>query len=136
MFKVCTTCNTEKPVTEFRKDKRRLDGLQSWCKTCARAHHKSAYTTKYGERVKAKTNSRMAVARDWVLEYKTSRGCLKCGETSGCCLDFHHTDPEQKDFELGGALSRSLAKIQQEVEKCVVLCKNCHTKVHAGELHL
>lgn len=132
MYKICTTCKAEKLSTEFRKDTRRLDGLQSWCKVCARTHHKSAYATKYGESVKTKTNARMDIARQWIQEYKTRNKCLVCSEDASCCLDLHHLDPSEKEFHIGAALSRSLEKIQEEVKKCVVLCKNCHTKVHAG----
>jgi hypothetical protein len=136
MFKVCTTCRKEKALTDFRKDSRRLDGLQSWCKQCAREHHKSAYTSKYGDSAKVATNVRMNKAKEWLLEYKRSRGCCSCPEQSVHCLTFHHIDPREKDFTLGASLSRSLSKIQQEVSKCVVVCRNCHAKIHAGEIEL
>lgn len=59
-------------------------------------------------------------------------GCLICGY-SRCvrALTFHHLDPEQKDFSLGG---KCLAweTIKAELDKCVLLCGNCHDEVHDG----
>lgn len=59
----------------------------------------------------------------------------------GCCqickynrapevLDFHHIDPMSKDFEISAATSWKRAL--PELQKCVLLCSNCHREVHAG----
>ena len=45
---------------------------------------------------------------------------------------FHHLDPELKDFGISGNANRSWDKIQVELDKCVLLCANCHSEVHAG----
>jgi hypothetical protein len=50
-------------------------------------------------------------------------------------LIFHHLDPSHKDFTIGGK-SKSWNKIQSELDKCVLLCANCHAEVHAGLLVL
>jgi hypothetical protein len=66
-----------------------------------------------------------------------SGGCLFCGEKELVCLDLHHLNPSEKDFELSGSgLMRTEADIIAEVAKCVVLCANCHRKLHAGILSL
>lgn len=52
-------------------------------------------------------------------------------------LEFHHINPEEKEFQLSGsALSRSLASQIQEIQKCTLLCANCHRGVHCGYLDL
>lgn len=43
--------------------------------------------------------------------------------------DFHHLDPNQKDFSIGKQ-SKSFAVIRSELDKCVLLCSNCHRKRH------
>lgn len=58
--------------------------------------------------------------------------CVLCGEDCACCLEFHHRDPNEKDFTVTMHLSSGFAKIKAEIDKCVVLCANCHKKVHAG----
>ncbi len=48
-------------------------------------------------------------------------------------LDFHHRDPKKKDFGLAvKGLTRSWEKIQKEIDKCVLVCANCHREIHAG----
>jgi phage terminase large subunit-like protein len=67
--------------------------------------------------------------RKWVREYKKSHPCVKCGESDPCCLDFHHFEDNKEaniaDLMKNGA---SIERIQAEIEKCIVLCANCHRK--------
>ncbi len=60
--------------------------------------------------------------------------CQICGyKASIYALIFHHVDPKKKDFGLSDrGLTRSWEKIKKEVEKCVLLCANCHAEVHEG----
>lgn len=66
-------------------------------------------------------------------EYKIKNGCSRCSEKDPICLDFHHLDPAFKEIEVGNACRRgwSLEKIFKEIEKCILLCANCHRKEHA-----
>lgn len=59
--------------------------------------------------------------------------CQSCGYT-GCddVFDFHHRDPSQKDFQIGGS-TKGWQKIREELDKCDLLCANCHREHHAGE---
>jgi 5-methylcytosine-specific restriction endonuclease McrA len=66
----------------------------------------------------------------------------------GCCqicgykrcieaLEFHHLDPTQKDFGISHkGYTRRWETVKEEVEKCILLCANCHREVHAGKLQL
>ena len=70
----------------------------------------------------------------WFIEYKSELSCEKCGEKKVACLDFHHINGKNKDFNLGQVKSWGWGKekIRKELSKCVVLCANCHRKIHAG----
>ena len=61
--------------------------------------------------------------------------CLCCGlEYDGknaCVFDFHHRDPDEKEFGLN--CDFSLGRLLTEVEKCDILCGNCHRTLHADE---
>lgn len=59
--------------------------------------------------------------------------CQSCGYM-GCddVSDFHHRDPNQKDFQIGGS-TKGWEKIQSELDKFDLLCANCHRKHHADE---
>ena len=62
--------------------------------------------------------------------------CVLCGEDEYFALDFHHLDPSTKDIEIVKLRKSSFERLKKEVEKCAVLCANCHRKVHAGILTL
>lgn len=48
-------------------------------------------------------------------------------------MDLHHVDPSTKDQDVSKMLkSRGYKKIQQELNKCVVICAICHRLLHAG----
>src|SRR2546425_4524317 len=51
-----------------------------------------------------------------------------CGEWRSECLQFHHRDPKQKEFNVGESIRNgvSLEKLKSEIAKCDVLCANCH----------
>ncbi|MDB5098577.1 MAG: hypothetical protein JWM80_2998 [Cyanobacteria bacterium RYN_339] len=60
-------------------------------------------------------------------------GCCQLCGYSRCisALHFHHRDPNLKDFTFAN-YSRRWERLRAEIEKCVLLCGNCHCEVHAG----
>jgi len=62
--------------------------------------------------------------------------CQFCGyDRCAGALEFHHLDPNGKDFGLGqNGLTRSWERTKRELEKCVLICSNCHKEIHAGLL--
>ena len=57
--------------------------------------------------------------------------CSMCGFDDGACLDFHHCDPTQKETSIIRQATKSKEKMIEELNKCVVVCANCHRKAHA-----
>ena len=136
MKKICTTCHTEKDMAEFRKDRTQKDGYQPRCKLCVRARSAELYSSTYKATVRERDAAIRAANAAKLLEYKQTHPCVCCGESEAVCLDFHHTDPSTKEFGIACGLQRSWAKILKEIKKCVVVCANCHRKVHAELLNL
>ena len=70
--------------------------------------------------------------RDWICNLKKVSKCLRCGDNRFYCLDFHHRIPSEKDFSISHAISGKYGhdRILEEIKKCIVLCKNCHSEVH------
>lgn len=64
--------------------------------------------------------------------------CILCNfDAFPEALEFHHVNPEEKEFKLSGSsLSRSLESQIEEIKKCALLCANCHRGVHCGRLDL
>jgi hypothetical protein len=56
--------------------------------------------------------------------------CLKCGEARTRCICFHHVDPSKKEFTIAQLRKSNLKTIQNEIDKCVCLCLNCHHEFH------
>lgn len=65
------------------------------------------------------------------VEYKGGK-CEICSYSKSIkALEFHHTDPTQKDFAIsGGGKTRSFDKMKVELDKCLMLCANCHREEH------
>lgn len=60
--------------------------------------------------------------------------CSKCGyDKNASALEFHHIESEHKDFHFGGGSLRNLDKIRKELEKCILVCANCHREIHHPE---
>ena len=65
-----------------------------------------------------------------INKYKSSKGCKKCGEKRFYVLDFHHPDPRQKEFNISDKIRNKFEDLMSEIEKCDVLCANCHREWH------
>ena len=74
-------------------------------------------------------------ARRWFLKQKAVEflggKCNKCGNENMVCLEFHHLDSAEKDDSISKMLiSASWGKIEEELNKCILLCSNCHHETH------
>lgn len=82
-----------------------------------------------------KSRSRKKDIKKWFKQHKNNLACERCKEDHPNCLEFHHKDPLKKDFNLSAMASSgySIERIQEELDKCIVLCGNCHRKEHAQD---
>jgi hypothetical protein len=110
--KKCGCCREEKSVDEFYRWKGKN---RRWCKSC---------DTKY-------TILRQLKFKTQCVNYKGGR-CEKCGyDRYVGALDFHHKDPNEKEFCISRIKSRLFdEKVIQELDKCELLCSNCHRELH------
>lgn len=115
--KICSKCGKKLPLTEYYS--RGNGKLRAECKKC----HSNYVKNKYQERKKL------------VNEIKLDVGCAKCGEKRPYMLDFHHKDPSIKDTTISRMTSNynKIEDIQKEIDKCIVLCSNCHREFHHFE---
>lgn len=96
-------------------------------------HTDPAYREKHKRMVQANKVRQRKLLADLVAKAKKV-GCLICEETEPCCLSFHHRDEKKKKFNISGAvrIGFSVATLDEEIAKCVLVCENCHRKIHAG----
>lgn len=60
--------------------------------------------------------------------------CVHCGwRGNQAALQFHHTDPKEKDFIIGNVANKKWDVIRAELDKCVLLCANCHAIEHSSK---
>lgn len=63
--------------------------------------------------------------------------CSKCGyKTNIAALEFHHVNPEEKEFQIDVRRfsNTSIDKLSKELDKCILVCANCHREIHNSEL--
>jgi hypothetical protein len=134
--KECPTCKATKPLTKYYNNKRNADGLTNKCKVC----HKKSRVDYYHNNEQYRRNSitkRVEEARETkkkAIEYKGGF-CLKCGLKHEAydnehAFDFHHRDPNEKDFAIGEYKSWAFERLKPELDKCDLLCAICHRKIH------
>ncbi len=118
-MKTCEICGNlfePKPTGQSRK----------YCFDCSPSYVKG------GSRANTITALRRAMKREAVK--RMGGACQRCGYNR--CIDaltFHHTDPNEKEFGVGNGNTREWTNYWQEVQKCELLCANCHAEMHADK---
>lgn len=141
--KKCSKCGETKPLTEYNKSKVHKDGYHGLCKRCRldyknkwRADYKEKYGEPEGRRYQqangekyAKWNAkRVKENAEWVDGVKEASPCMDCHNFfPAVCMDFDHI----KGVKLKGVCwlvqnGYSREKIQEEIDKCEIVCSNCH----------
>ena len=69
------------------------------------------------------------------LLYVMGEKCCICGyDKCSSALEFHHKNPEEKDFTLSTNANISFARANEEIKKCILVCANCHREIHSFNL--
>jgi len=71
--------------------------------------------------------------KEMAIDYKGGKCCI-CGyDKCNAALDFHHLNDSKKEFGLGlNGMTRSWERTRNEVDKCILVCANCHREIHDG----
>ena len=126
--KECKRCREIKSSDSFAKATRRKDGLQPWCRECVAKRDRERYLNDK-KKHRSWNTKRRDKYYDMVTAYLHKHPCVDCGEADPIVLEFDHRDPEIKDGEVTKLLSyASWDRIVIEMEKCDVVCSNCHRK--------
>lgn len=131
--KICRTCKIEKSIDDFLWRNKKKGLKHNECSLCYKITRKKSYDNNkeyYYNKNKVKRNK----TSEWYEEFKKDKKCLFCDEDESVCLDFHHINDETKDFNLANMRysTYSINKIKKEIDKCIIVCSNCHRKIHKG----
>lgn len=108
---LCNECGKEKSYSDFYSYNGKL--LHT-CLDCKKKKQNENYHKNISE----------------LNQYKAKCSCQKCSENRFYLLDFHHKNPAEKIFGIADRANVKLSTLMPEIEKCVVLCSNCHREFH------
>jgi hypothetical protein len=117
-MKICKSCGLEKSSESFE--------------ICKIISEKVYYRQKCKDCKRIVRVTRRQKLRKWLDEYKKNLMCLRCGFSDFQALEFHHSNYDAKDFNVADMIrsGSSIQTILREIEKCEVLCSNCHQIEH------
>ncbi len=115
--KHCKRCDTVKASDQFYRRRKGTD-LSPYCKICT----------------KNQAVERQRTLKMKAIAYKGGK-CEKCGYSKcPAALDFHHRDPLEKEFSMASKVRKGWKKeLIEELDKCALLCANCHREAHWEE---
>jgi hypothetical protein len=120
-LKICGKCRKELPESDFNK--KELDTLQSYCKKCQKIY-KDAYYIKNKKKHCERNSKNRKENKLLIQKIKESKPCTDCGiKYPYYIMDFDHKD-DNKSFNVGE--SKGILKKLKEIEKCDLVCANCH----------
>jgi hypothetical protein len=129
-FKKCYRCGARKAVDQFAWRRKAKGQRDSFCRPCrseyGRAHY-LANRQRYIDQARA-VRQRLALKRTrYLIDYFRTHPCVDCGEADPVVLEFDHL--RDKRFAISARLhGRNWQTILDEIEKCEVVCANCHRR--------
>jgi hypothetical protein len=127
--KECSRCHEVKPLSEFDYKKQK-NVYASYCKDCRRAWLREHYQNNrqyYIDKARRRTDRIIEENREKLVAYLRLHPCVDCGEPNIVFLEFDHITGK-KDGEVSAMIADgcSWAKVEKEMQKCVVRCVKCH----------
>jgi len=117
-------------LNSHREEKRAHDATYYVAHKDEKRAYRAAYYPDHKGKILQKMRQEQAEFKEWLQILRAVSGCDDC-ETHEGMLHHHHLDPPTKRFTISGMYNCSLDTLEDELEKCVVLCQPCHMKRHA-----
>lgn len=109
-IRICPICNKEFTITNFAQINRK------YCFECSPSTNNPTTKSK--------------AIRDRLIADRGGK-CERCGyNRCNAALEFHHLDPNEKEFAISNSGMPSFEKVKEEADKCILLCANCHREEH------
>lgn len=117
MLKICGICNDKFETSS---------STRIYCYECSGESTRTKQNTRKHQKTILRRNMKKQAVK--ILGGK----CLKCGYNK--CIDaleFHHENPNVKEFKLGSGNTMSWKQYKEEAMKCILVCSNCHKEIHS-----
>lgn len=128
--KIKTIAQLIRDATTIEKLQLEIDKCEILCANCHRKQH-SPKVLSDGSNWKNFDISRIEKRR-WFIEFINNACCCDCQEKDRRCLEFHHL--RDKLFKISYLITsgHSLDFLKEEINKCIIVCANCHRRRHGG----
>lgn len=138
MKKICPTCNIEKEIGEFYT--RKNGKVYTYCRLCAK-EKRNKWNVDNPQKYKENIHKAFIAKKEFmskINDIKTSSGCIYCRYNKHPeCLQFHHIESSEKENGISEMIRLwHIDGILEEINKCIVLCANCHMALHNGDIKL
>lgn len=128
--KICRVCNQEKEYSKFHLHKECVGGVIGTCRDCTNKSKEGWLEKTRLTRVAKQTKKNRDNKAYWVQE--KGGKCADCQERyPQCVYQFHHVDGT-KEANPSTVMNWEFNRAKQEMDKCVLLCANCHMIRHYG----
>lgn len=131
----CAHRYSEKRRREYREEVRQYNKKYRGAYKEETKRYNKKYRKKYPEKMK-QYNEAIKDRNRSIYNQTKLLGCAYCGEAESCCLQFAHIDEKENDVCYLANQGISVLHLVKEIEKCELLCANCHIKFDRGLLTL
>ncbi len=130
--KQCSRCGQWKDEEEFNWRWKALGKRHAACKACHKLERENYYENnreKYIAGVMLSKTARREEARRYVNDYLSTHACVDCGESDSIVLEFDHVRGQKREAIANLIINgSSIEVLQTEIDKCEVVCSNCHRR--------
>lgn len=128
-MKSCTKCGDEFPVKDFPFVNKSTGKRYAMCRPCKRKYDRDKWASQKQQRNPRKRETQKVIRderRNYIVSILRASQCVDCGNSDWRVLEFDHRTQKEKEFNIADSVHYSVARIQKEIDKCDVVCANCH----------
>ena len=126
----CSRCGELKPVSTFAWHRRDRGQRDTYCRPCRAAYKREHYLANRDRYIAAATRRKEALVAErmlFLVEFFRERPCMDCGERDPIVLEFDHL-ADKKFGVAAGLRTHRWEDVLREIDKCDVVCANCHRR--------
>ncbi len=128
-MKKCTRCEENLSIDNFPIMNKKTGKISSMCLECKREYDREYWENNKETKSEIKNenakNNRKS-KRKYIVDLLKKSKCVDCNNSDWRVLEFDHKDRETKSFNIADSVQYSIEKIQKEIDKCDIVCANCH----------
>jgi len=131
-MKICTKCGPPaQPIENFAFRSLKRGTRLAICKSCQNTYVRAHYQrnrSKYIQKARTRNKEQVKINYEYIVAYLRDHACADCGESDIIVLEFDHQRDKLADVSVLARDGYSLDKIKREIDKCEVVCANCHRR--------